>query len=431
MNIFLGVYACEPNNGSEPEVGWQMVSEIAKAMPNDHIYAVTKLNNKEVIEKEGYDKNINFFYYAPPKWLTFWKKGGRGIRTYYYIWLIGAALFMKKQNIKFDIVHHITFVNDWLPSFFFLLKNKNNKFIWGPIGSHDPIESKFLDGSKRKNIEKVRIFLQLFFRNLDPFFHICKAKADCIIGINDNVRKKLNLKDSKLFVSEPAIAMKKSVVEKIATKEKDTNSFTVITVGRLLYIKNFKLTIMSFAKFLENNQNITNVKLQIIGEGGDRKSLVKLTKDLDIENFVEFTGNIPLHEVQNNFAKANLFLFPTLENAGFVTLEAMSNSLPVVAMKYGGPEQFIKHNVEEQLVSSTDCYEDITNAISQKLQLFYDSAELCKKVGEQNRQDILDNFTWEAKAQKMKIIYIKENMYYNLLYEKERTNKANNKRFSS
>jgi len=59
MNIFLGVYACEPNNGSEPEVGWQMVSEIAKAMPNDNIYAVTKLNNKEVIEKEGYDKNIN------------------------------------------------------------------------------------------------------------------------------------------------------------------------------------------------------------------------------------------------------------------------------------------------------------------------------------------------------------------------------------
>jgi glycosyltransferase involved in cell wall biosynthesis len=406
VNILLCVYACEPNNGSEPEVGWQMVNEIAKAMPDDTIYAITKQNNKEVIEEEGYPSNVKFFYYAPPKWLTFWKKGGRGIRTYYYIWLIGAALFIKKQNIKFDIVHHITFVNDWLPSFFHLLKTKENKFIWGPIGSHDSIESKFLDGRKRKNIEKIRIFLQLFFRNLDPSFHICKAKADCIIGINDNVRKKLNLNDAKHFVVEPAIGMRKSVVQETFSLEKDSNSFTVISVGRLLYIKNFQLTISSFAKNLKNNPKVVNAKLQIIGEGEDRKSLLKLVQDLNIENFVEFTGNIPLHEVQENFAKANLFLFPTLENAGFVILEAMSNSLPVLAMKYGGPEQFVKSNVEHQLVSSTDTFDEIAQNLAKKIELFYNDEKLCMKVGMQNRQDVLDNFTWEEKAQKMKSIYM-------------------------
>jgi glycosyltransferase involved in cell wall biosynthesis len=412
MNIFLGVYACEPNNGSEPEVGWQMVNEIAKAMPNDNIYAITKQNNKEIIEKEGYPSNIKFFYYAPSKWLTFWKKGGRGIRTYYYIWLIGAALFMKKQNIKFDIVHHITFVNDWLPSFFHLIKTDKNKFIWGPIGSHDPIEAKFLDGTKRKNIEKVRIFLQLFFRKIDPSFHICKANADCIIGINNNVRKKLNLNDKKYFIVEPAIGMRKSIVNKTSSLEKINETFSVISVGRLLYIKNFKLTIISFAKFLENNPNITNVKLQIIGEGGDKKSLLKLIKDLNIETFVEFTGNIPLKEVQKNFSKANLFLFPTLENAGFVTLEAMSNSLPILAMKYGGPEQFVKNHVEHQLVSSTVTYDEIAESLAKKLELFYNDKELCLKIGTQNRQDILDNFTWEAKAKKIK------NLYQELLNEK-------------
>ena len=211
MNIFLGAYACEPHKGSEPEVGWQMVNEIAKSMPDDKLYVVTKFNNQNLIEKEVYPSNIKFFYYNPPKWLTFWKKGGRGIRTYYYIWMITAALFMKKQNIKFDIVHHITFVNDWLPSFFHLLKTRENKFIWGPIGSHDPIEDKFLDGNKRKIIEKIRIFLQVFFRNIDLSFHICKAKADCIIGINENVRNKLNLGEAKNFMAEPAIGIKKSL----------------------------------------------------------------------------------------------------------------------------------------------------------------------------------------------------------------------------
>jgi glycosyltransferase involved in cell wall biosynthesis len=405
MNIFLGVYACEPNNGSEPEVGWQMVNEIAKAMPNDTIYALTKLNNKDVIEAEGYPDNVKFFYYAPPKWFTFWKKGGRGIRTYYYLWLIGAALFMKKQNINFDIVHHITFVNDWLPSYFYLLKTNKNKFIWGPIGSHDPIEEKFLDGSRRKNIEKIRIFLQLFFRNFDPSFYICKAKADCIIGINENVRKKLNLSDNKIFISEPAIGMRKSILENMVNIKKDSDLFVVISVGRLLYIKNFKLTIISFAKFLKNNSSIQNARLQIIGDGTDRKSLENLSVDLGIEKYIEFTGNIPLHKVQEQFSKANLFLFPTLENAGFVTLEAMSHSLPVVAMKYGGPEQFIKNNMDEQLVLSTQSYDDIASSIAKKLEFFYNDQALTDKVGKQNRQDVLDNFTWEAKAQKMKKLY--------------------------
>lgn len=405
MNILLGAYACEAHKGSEPEVGWQMVNEIAKVMPNDNIYVITKFNNQDLIEKEIYPSNVNFFYYEPPRWLTFWKKGNRGVRTYYYIWLIMAAFFMKKQNLKFDIVHHITFVNDWLPSFFHLLKTKENKFIWGSIGSHDLIESKFLDGTKVKVIEKVRILLQLFFRNLDPSFHICKAKADCIIGINDNVRQKLKLDNNKYFVTEPAIGMRKSVVENISTVVKEEKSFIVISVGRLLHIKNFKLTITSFAYFLKNNPSITNAKLQIIGDGKDMKSLKKLTIDLNIENKVDFLGKIPLSKVQEYFSKSNLFLFPTLENAGFVTLEAMSHSLPVIAMKYGGPEQFIQNNVEQQLVSSTQNYEDIVKGLSQKLELFYKNKRLCLNIGEQNYKDVLDNFTWEAKAQKMKKIY--------------------------
>ena len=405
MNIFLGVYACEPNKGSEPEVGWQMLNEIAKALPNANIYAVTKSNNKQVIEEEGYPSNVSFFYYAPPKWLTFWKKKNRGIRTYYYIWLIGAALFMKKQNLRFDIVHHITFVNDWLPSFFHLLKTKENKFIWGPIGSHDKIDPKFLDGNRRKNVEKARIFLQFFFRNFDPSFYICKMKADCCIGINANVQKKIAI-TSKKFIAEPAIGIKKSFLENVTCLEKDNFTFTVISVGRLLYIKNFKLSILSFAKFLQNNPEAKNEILKVIGEGEDRKSLEQLVIDLKIQNSVQFLGNIPLQNVQDEFAKANLFLFPTLENAGFVTLEAMSHSLPVIAMKYGGPEQFIKNYTEEQLVSSHNSYDEITKSIASKIELFYYDETLANRVGQQNHQDILKHYTWEAKAEKIKKLYM-------------------------
>lgn len=405
MNILLGAYACEPDNGSEPEVGWQMVNEIAKAMPDDDIHVVTKANNKSAIETKEYPSNITFHYYFVPKWASFWKKGGRGIRTYYYFWMIGAARHMKAQNISFDIVHHVTFVNDWLPSFFSLLKNKNNKFIWGPIGSHDPIASKFLDGKKRKLIERIRILLQLVFRNFDPFFHYSKKKADCIIGINENVSKKLNLNKDKKFISEPAIGMKGSALETLNRSVKIEKTFKVITVGRFLYIKNFKLTILAFSKFLKNCPEVGDIKLQIIGDGEDKKYLKALVKEVGIENRVDFIGKVPLHEVQEYFAQADVFLFPTLENAGFVIIEAMSNALPVLAMNYGGPQQFVKHYVEEQLVSEELPYEVIVDALANNLEQLYQDSDLRMQIGERNRIDVLESFTWEAKALKIKEIY--------------------------
>jgi len=405
MNILLVAYACEPNKGSEPEVGWKMSNAIAINRPNDTVHVITKANNKESIELDEYPTNITFHYYAPPKWITFWKKGGRGIRTYYYLWMIGGVLHMKSTKISFDLIHHITFVNDWLPSFFTLLKTKNNKFIWGPIGSHDPIEMKFLEGAKRQYTERFRIMLQLFMRNIDPFFHYCKAKSDCIIGINENVYKKLKLNHKHHFIAEPAIGLNKEMVEVVNHTPQDKDSFLIISVGRLLYIKNFKLTIHAFAVFLKNNPSIDNARLQIIGDGGDRKQLEHLVQILKIDKYVEFTGNIPLREVQTRLSQANLFLFPTLENAGFVILEAMSHSLPVVAMEYGGPQQFVKNNISDQLVSSNISYDEITKLLAEKLTYFYDNKERCIRIGQQNKQDIIDHFTWEQKAKKMNLIY--------------------------
>ena len=405
MNILLGVYACEPYKGSEPEVGWQMVNEMAKILPEDNIYAITRANNKEIIETTGYPKNIQFFYYDVPKWLSFWKKKSRGARIYAYIWMIGAALYVKRKKLHFDIVQHITFVNDWVPSSYHMLKTKYNKFIWGPIGSHDPIDVKFLNGIKEKTIEKIRIFLQLFFRNIDPSFYLSKKKADCIIGINDNVKNKLKLKENKRFLSEPAIAIKKSEVSKLEKIENRSSKFTILSVGRLIYIKNFRLTLLSFAKFLNNQLNSTEICLKIIGDGADIDILKSLSKDLGIHNNVQFIGQIARSEVQKNFEHADLFLFPTLESAGFVILEAMSHSLPVLAMNYGGPKQYIKHFTNEQLVSSKDSYDEIATSLANKLENLYQDKNLRNTIGIQNKIDVINSFTWEAKALKMKKLY--------------------------
>ena len=405
MNILLIAYACEPNKGSEPEVGWQMANQLALAMPEKQFHVITKANNRQSIESENLPDNLKFIYYAPPKSLTFWKNGGRGVRTYYYFWMFGAARFIKNNNIEFDLIHHVTFVNDWLPSLFYILKNKRNKFIWGSIGSHDPISFKFLRGAKQKITETLRISLQLFYRFCDPSFYLCRRKSDYIIGINNNVSTKLCLNQDGRFYSEPAIGMKKALVESSISQHASKGYFSILSVGRLLYIKNFRLSILAFSKFLELIPLDSDVRLEIIGSGSDLVELQAFVVELGIQEMVLFSGKLPLNEVMEAFSKADLFLFPTLENAGFVTLEAMAHSTPVVAMEYGGPQQFVTSNVEKQLVSPDHSYNEIADNLAKLMFNLYKDENLRKVIGEQNRADILNKHTWEAKAQKVKKLY--------------------------
>lgn len=48
MKILLSAYACEPNKGSEPGVGWGWATELAK---HHQVWVLTRDNNQPVIEE--------------------------------------------------------------------------------------------------------------------------------------------------------------------------------------------------------------------------------------------------------------------------------------------------------------------------------------------------------------------------------------------
>ena len=74
LKIFISAYACEPEKGSEPGIGWNTVNELSKY---HEVHVLTRANNRESIEKalSGRENpNLVFHYYDVPKWLSFWKK---------------------------------------------------------------------------------------------------------------------------------------------------------------------------------------------------------------------------------------------------------------------------------------------------------------------------------------------------------------------
>jgi GalNAc-alpha-(1->4)-GalNAc-alpha-(1->3)-diNAcBac-PP-undecaprenol alpha-1,4-N-acetyl-D-galactosaminyltransferase len=119
----------------------------------------------------------------------------------------------------------------------------------------------------------------------------------------------------------------------------------ILTVGRLDENKNQRLLIEAFS-----NLNPENWKLIIVGDGILRDVYKKLVKDLDIEQKVEFVGNV--QNVWDYYNQAKIFAF-TSNSEGFpnALLEAMSFGLPCISTDCpSGPSEIIINDENGYLI---------------------------------------------------------------------------------
>ncbi|WP_313036201.1 glycosyltransferase [Acinetobacter sp.] len=143
-------------------------------------------------------------------------------------------------------------------------------------------------------------------------------------------------------------------VEKIDNIKK-SDVFTFICVGNLVEIKNQKLAIISFEKFLKINENS---KLKIIGDGPNLKDLIELVAKLGINNNVVFMGRLDrartLHEISTSHV---LLVTSKIETFSVVTIEALALMTLVITTSCGGPEMLV-NSLNGIVCKNKDLYHD-------------------------------------------------------------------------
>src|ERR1035441_781417 len=75
--ILISAYACEPNAGSEPDVGWNW--SVQAARHGNEVHVVTRANNRAGIESELAQHpvaNLHFHYLDLPAIFRWGKKSG-------------------------------------------------------------------------------------------------------------------------------------------------------------------------------------------------------------------------------------------------------------------------------------------------------------------------------------------------------------------
>ncbi|RME61151.1 glycosyltransferase family 4 protein [Candidatus Parcubacteria bacterium] len=111
----------------------------------------------------------------------------------------------------------------------------------------------------------------------------------------------------------------------------------LLTVGRLSASERYKghdriLTLLP--ALVEKYPNLVYV---IVGDGDDRIRLEALARDLDMGNYVRFTGCVPDQEIMDHYHLADAFAMPsTGEGFGFVFLEAAACGVPVLGGSVDG-----------------------------------------------------------------------------------------------
>jgi len=117
--LILSLYACEPNRGSEPGVGWNWALGMAK---RHDTYVLTRANNRGVIEAElailrlPSEHRPKFIWVDCADWVLRLKKRKIiGMNLYYFLWQIKARKSLDKMRLGADIIHHVTMCSFVLP----------------------------------------------------------------------------------------------------------------------------------------------------------------------------------------------------------------------------------------------------------------------------------------------------------------------------
>jgi glycosyltransferase involved in cell wall biosynthesis len=337
MKILLSAYACEPQKGSEPAVGWNWAVTLIRG--GHDVWVLTRSNNREQIEKffdvNPHPDNLHFIYYDLPRWGSWWKSGRQGIHLYYLLWQWGAYRVAKTVHAEqqFDLIHHVTFVSVRQPSFLGWL---GVPFVFGPVAGGERIPWRLRAGCGFRGwIEELVRDVANLVVQVDPMMWQTFWKADKIFVTSAQTSAFIPRCFHRKLSIQLAIGQSKEEISLNRLRQMRENGCRILFVGSFLYLKGMHLGLPAFARF---SQVFPDATLTMVGQGKEEANWRALAAELGIAPMVKWIGWTSREQVLSLYNEHDFFLFPSLrDSGGMVVLEAMAHGLPVVCLDLGGP----------------------------------------------------------------------------------------------
>lgn len=240
-----------------------------------------------------------------------------------------------KKNRDVDIV-----VFDHVTAFIYFTmmnKNKNVKIVLFQHNSGDILEM----GKKRfpllKNSLHLKIIENIFYNRVD--------KLDRIVFISNFAKNFFDVMNPKLkFKTVTIINGIPDIDYQIVDKQNLEGIIKLISVGTVSNRKGQDIIIKALSNLDE--KTLSMFRLIIVGQGPEYNEFKQLAYDLNVDKYVQFTGNKEQNEVFELVKNSSVFILMShTEGLPISILEALRVGLPIITTNVGGcPETVINNN---------------------------------------------------------------------------------------
>jgi glycosyltransferase involved in cell wall biosynthesis len=164
------------------------------------------------------------------------------------------------------------------------------------------------------------------------------GNADKILAVSESLRSHIK----RHFGKDSTVVYDMLGQEFVSTpipKHSLNANFTFVAVGSLVPIKCYDILVEAFK---QSGLSQSGCKVVIVGTGQEHDNLKKQIQRAYLQDSVLLTGRKSKEEIISVLAKSHAFILSSrAETFGVACIEALSQGLPCIATRCGGPEEFI------------------------------------------------------------------------------------------
>ncbi len=203
-----------------------------------------------------------------------------------------------------------------------------------------------------KNLSKTHSIPYVITEHMSPFPHKYYLKSSGSlaprlyaeyngssqnIAVSSSLEKQMKKQDIPRTTIIPNL-VKDNMFESVISKN-NNKAFTFFSLGRMVPQKGIDILLVAFSKMK------SKAILRIGGDGESLDIYKNLAGELEIEDKIEWLGELNRNEALLEFQNCDAFVLPSRhESMGVVFAEAMACGKPVIGTISGGPEEFINES---------------------------------------------------------------------------------------
>jgi glycosyltransferase involved in cell wall biosynthesis len=385
-HVLLIAFAYEPNQGSEPGIGWNT----AHALARTHRVTVITCPGPELPRSSP----VDVIRIAPPGWpASTSPKGNRTLwQFYYYSWTRTMASRLPGiiESVGADLVQHVTYNRYWMPS---AGSTAGRPFVWGPVGGGEGMPDRFtesLPASSRRS-QRFRSFIRSVWER-DPALRKTADGATVALGTTaESAQRMQALTAARVHVC-PAVGLSVAEMDRLAElPEPAGDGLELVSIGRMLDWKGFDLAVEAL-----KGQHPTT-RYTLIGDGPERARLEAQAERLGLGDQITFIRWIERAEVLERLGQADVLVHPSFhDSGGMVCLEAMAAGRPVVTLEGNGPGLLVGSG---GLPVAAPTREAAVRGIRSAITRLAEDRGLRRNLGDRARERVRKEFSWTHRAE--------------------------------